>query len=315
MPPSENKHEHSYQGDAAFALGVATLALVALYWWSTGESEYDLESFVVFIDDVRTRIVVCATGGYVLWLLLTPYRKSIADFSGRALENVLAPVLGDETPKWIPPALRNLSPIYWPNNEEGRSRLNRTLSQQMNTIDPILFEELVAELLRLEGLHTEAIGGRQQDGGIDVRAMNINQELIIVQCKRYVRDRVGIRLIRSLASTMKREGAKHGIFVNLRGFYPDVYPAASSMGIQLWSGTKLKEVIIKHRDVLPDRCRRYIAEPRPKCPHCNRRLSYVDRDPNILHASPHWACLTKDSGCGYVKAYFGEVAEELSHGF
>ena len=291
--------------DAAITFCVGTGLLWSLYLWTFGETLGDFDLLISFLEDFRIRIIVSVAGGFISWSLLTPYRKVIADFSGRALEEILTPVIGEFNPLSLPAPIRNLSPIYWPHTDEGKKQCDRTLSQQLNTIDPILFERVIAVLLRLEGYHSEVNGGREADGGVDIRATDLKRELTNVQCKRYVRDRVGAPFIRKLLGTMKRDGAQHGLFVNLSGFLLDAYPVARRNNIALWGGNKIKELILRHRDSLPDSTRRYIAERRPSCVGCKRMLSYVDRDEKVLVGAPHWTGLEKDGGCGCVIPYFG----------
>lgn len=303
MPPTNTPDNRKHLKDTAISLVAIGAVLFALYAYSADGALSESETLLAFLDQLIVRVIISVAGGYLTWSLLTPYKKEITEISARAVEEILTPLLGEYDPTLLPAPLQNLSPVYWPHNEEGKRKLNRTLGQQLNAIDPILFERLVAELLRLEGYQAETVGGRQADGGVDIRARTPQGELVIVQCKRYIRDRVGGRFIRSLAATMEREGAPCGIFVNLRGFYPSAHSPATNSRIQLWSGTKIRALLAKHLEILPDNARRYLAEPRPKCPECKTHLSYIDGDPEAFSGAPHWACLTRDGGCGYTVGY------------
>jgi hypothetical protein len=303
MPAPTGPDNRNHLMDTAISLLAIVVFLFGLYAHSSEHSLWDIHTLLEFLDQLPIRIIISLAGGYLTWSLLTPYKKAITEISGRAVEEILTPLIGEYDPRFLPAPLQNLSPIYWPNNEEGKSKLNRTLGQQLNAIDPILFERLVAELLRLEGYQAQAEGGRQADGGVDIRARTPQGELLIVQCKRYIRDRVGGNFIRSLAATMERERAACGIFVNLRGFYPSAHSPAKASRIELWSGTKIRELLKKHLEVLPDNARRYLAEPRPKCPECKTLLAYVDDNKEVLKGEPNWTCLERDGGCGYLIAY------------
>ncbi|MFD9125268.1 restriction endonuclease [Kitasatospora sp. NPDC059571] len=89
------------------------------------------------------------------------------------------------------------------------------------TMDPIAFEELIAELFRRRGLRTRTTA-RSGDEGVDVLAEDpdpITGGQIVIQAKRY-RHTVPPTAVRDLDATMQRQGANRGILVTTSGFGP-----------------------------------------------------------------------------------------------
>jgi len=88
-------------------------------------------------------------------------------------------------------------------------------------MDPIAFEELIAELFRRRGLVTRTTA-RSGDEGVDVLAEDpdpITGGQIVIQAKRY-RHTVPPTAVRDLDATMVRQGANRGILVTTSGFGP-----------------------------------------------------------------------------------------------
>ncbi|WP_441249828.1 restriction endonuclease [Kitasatospora sp. McL0602] len=92
------------------------------------------------------------------------------------------------------------------------------------TMDPIEFEELIAELFRRRGYQTRTTA-RSGDQGVDVIAEDpdpITGGQIVIQAKRY-RHRVDPTAVRDLDATRVHHGANRGILVTTATFGPDSY--------------------------------------------------------------------------------------------
>ena len=91
-------------------------------------------------------------------------------------------------------------------------------------LPPRLFEEVVAELLRLQGYEV-TITPMSRDGGKDIYVANKNSLgsfLYIVECKRHSPDNpVGVRLIRELYGVVQAEKATAGILATTSYFTKD----------------------------------------------------------------------------------------------
>jgi hypothetical protein len=103
------------------------------------------------------------------------------------------------------------------------------------------FEELVGELLRLEGWNVTETGGHgEADGNVDLR-IGRGSERRIVQCKRWTAWSVGVDEIRKLGGTLLREGlsGSDGMLVTSADFYPSAIAEAKKIGIELVNGKAL----------------------------------------------------------------------------
>ncbi|MFG2879131.1 restriction endonuclease [Streptomyces sp. NPDC048337] len=111
-------------------------------------------------------------------------------------------------------------------------------------MDPIAFENLVAELFRAMGM--EAVTTRRSgDGGVDVEALDpapIRGGRIVVQVKRY-RNTVPPTAVRDLYGTVQDKGANKGVLVTTASFGPGSYTFANGKPLELVPGDKLVELL------------------------------------------------------------------------
>ncbi|MFE9412595.1 restriction endonuclease [Streptomyces sp. NPDC006704] len=115
------------------------------------------------------------------------------------------------------------------------------------TMDPIAFEDLVAELFRARGMQALTTQ-RSNDGGVDVEALDpdpISGGRIIVQVKRY-RHTVPPTAVRDLYGTVQGAGANKGVLVTTSGFGPGSYRFAEGKPLTLVSGEELVELLRQH---------------------------------------------------------------------
>lgn len=175
------------------------------------------------------------------------------------------------------------------------------------TMDPLEFEELVAELFRAMGMRAVTTV-RSGDGGIDVDALDpdpIRGGKIAVQVKRYRRT-VPPTAVRDLYGTVLSIGANKGVLVTTSGFGRSSYVFVSGKPMTLVSGTEL--VGLLHQYGLRGRLgpprhppgrlgRRTPAAPRPRTrtrTRTRRTVPAVPRERRIPRTSPRRAC----SACG-----------------
>ncbi|MGW6784878.1 restriction endonuclease [Streptomyces sp. NPDC054987] len=143
-------------------------------------------------------------------------------------------------------------------------------------MDPIAFENLVAELFRamgMEALTTQRSG----DGGVDIEANDpapITGGRIVVQVKRY-RNTVLPTAVRDLYGTVQDKGANKGVLVTTSSFGPTSYTFSNGKPLELVPGEQLVELL--HRYGLRGRlgggpaaavpAQRVAAEPAPSDDH------------------------------------------------
>lgn len=111
-------------------------------------------------------------------------------------------------------------------------------------MDPVAFEDLVAELFRARGMRAVTTQ-RSNDGGVDVDALDpdpISGGKIIVQVKRY-RNTVPPSAVRDLYGTVQAAGANKGVLVTTSGFGPGSYAFAQDKPLTLVPGEELVDLL------------------------------------------------------------------------
>lgn len=147
-------------------------------------------------------------------------------------------------------------------------------------MDPIAFENLVADLFRAMGMQAVTTQ-RSNDGGVDVDALDptpIRGGKIVVQVKRY-RNTVPPTAVRDLYGTVQDIGANKGVLVTTSGFGPGSHTFANGKPLELISGPELVDLL--HRHGLSGRLgagdRHVSAQPTPAVPD-----SRLPDDYNVL---------------------------------
>ncbi|MFD4950996.1 restriction endonuclease [Streptomyces sp. NPDC058451] len=133
-------------------------------------------------------------------------------------------------------------------------------------MDPIAFENLVAELFRAMGMQAVTTQ-RSNDGGVDVDALDpapIRGGKIVVQVKRY-RNTVPPTAVRDLYGTVQDAGANKGVLVTTSKFGPGSHTFANGKPLELIPGTELVDLLHRHglRGRLGDGARPSAAQPTP----------------------------------------------------
>ncbi|SEL58657.1 restriction system protein [Streptacidiphilus jiangxiensis] len=111
-------------------------------------------------------------------------------------------------------------------------------------MDPIEFEELLAELFRRRGLQVTTTK-RSGDQGVDVLAIDpdpVTGGQIVIQAKRY-RNTVSPDAVRDLWGTVDHHGAAKGILVTTAGFGPGSHEFARDKRLTLIDGPQLVELL------------------------------------------------------------------------
>ncbi|MFE2092878.1 restriction endonuclease [Streptomyces sp. NPDC059460] len=114
-------------------------------------------------------------------------------------------------------------------------------------MDPVAFEDLVADLFRAMGMQAVTTQ-RSNDGGVDVDALDptpIRGGKIVVQVKRY-RNTVPPTAVRDLYGTVQDAGANKGVLVTTSGFGPGSHTFANGKPLELISGAELVDLLHRH---------------------------------------------------------------------
>ena len=94
------------------------------------------------------------------------------------------------------------------------------------SVNPRLFEAVVADVFRSLGYHTH-VTGYSNDGGIDVILQDVNSGLVGVQVKRYKR-KIKVEQIRAFAGALLLAGYPKGVFVTTSSFQPGAKKSAAT---------------------------------------------------------------------------------------
>jgi HJR/Mrr/RecB family endonuclease len=92
------------------------------------------------------------------------------------------------------------------------------------SLEPHIFEEVIAELLRSQGFTVE-LTKRTRDGGYDLIAIARHAGFplkFLVECKRYTTEKIGIDIVRSLMYVVQEQQANKGIIATTSYFTKDV---------------------------------------------------------------------------------------------
>ncbi|MDH6136726.1 restriction system protein [Kitasatospora sp. MAA4] len=114
-------------------------------------------------------------------------------------------------------------------------------------MDPIAFEELIAELFKRRGFRVMTTA-RSGDQGVDVLAEDLDPLTggkIVIQAKRY-RHTVPPTAVRDLDSTVRHHGARQGILVTTAGFGRGSYSYIQGKPLSLVTGPELVRILAEH---------------------------------------------------------------------
>ena len=109
------------------------------------------------------------------------------------------------------------------------------------------FEELVAEAFRREGYRVVENTKAGADGGVDIR-LRKEGRLVLVQCKHWNSNRVGVPVVREMCGVMMDEGAAGVVIVCSGGFTRDAWAFAKDKPVRLVDGRALMGMIARVRE-------------------------------------------------------------------
>ena len=122
-------------------------------------------------------------------------------------------------------------------------------SQEVSTLTPSDFEDVVCELFRAIG-YSVKLTGRTRDGGFDIegkRTTETGEERIVVECKHYPHGTVGTDMARKLAGVLLRRTDIHRAMLVTSGrFSSDCQREARETRVELIDGAALTALMIRH---------------------------------------------------------------------
>ncbi len=158
------------------------------------------------------------------------------------------------------------------------------------------FERLVGEAFRRRGYTAEETGLGGADGGIDL-VLRKGGKRVLVQCKKWKREQVGVSVVREMYGLLAHHGADEVRIATIGGYTPDAARFAQDKPIKLIDGDTLLGMIreVQAGDAESQRQRvdsvigsSAPASPSaPECPRCGR--SMVERV-NGKTGAMFWGC-------------------------
>lgn len=104
------------------------------------------------------------------------------------------------------------------------------------------FEDLVGEAYRRKGYNVTEKGGSSADGGIDL-VLRKGGEILLVQCKHWKMDKVGVKIVRELYGVVIAEGASGGIVISSGRFTQEATDFVKGKPLELINGAQLQNMI------------------------------------------------------------------------
>lgn len=138
------------------------------------------------------------------------------------------------------------------------------------------FEVLVGEVFRRQGYIVVERGGPAADGGIDL-ILRKRSETVIVQCKHWKTQSVGVSLVRELRGVVAREKATRGIFVTSGNYTQAALSEVAGQPLELIDGPKLVKLV---QDV----------QLKPLCPKCNSPMTKETANRGEHAGKKLWRC-------------------------
>ena len=153
------------------------------------------------------------------------------------------------------------------------------------------FEKLVAEVFHRMGYSVVESGGASPDGGIDLVARS-KDEKVIVQCKHWRSQSVGVSVVREHYGVMMHVGATRGAIVVTGSFTPDAVAFAAGKPIQLIDGSKLETLVL---NIKADQQPEMHVEPalqETECPTCGSAMVIRTARKGKSAGQAFWGCTT-----------------------
>ncbi len=104
------------------------------------------------------------------------------------------------------------------------------------------FEELVSEAYRRKDYTVTETGGGGADDGVDL-ILKKKGEKLLVQCKHWRMEKVGVMVVRELYGVMTAEGATGGIVISSGSFTVEATEFARGKPLELLNGDALLKII------------------------------------------------------------------------
>ena len=149
------------------------------------------------------------------------------------------------------------------------------------------FEQLISEAYRKQGYQVmETEDG--PDGGIDL-ILRKNGKKILVQCKHWKKQKVGVKEVRELNGIVAAKGAYSGILVTSGAFTTEALNFAEESPIELIDGEKLTKLIPQIESSVDVESSHNLV---PSCPKCGNSMVKKIAKQGFNAGNEFWGCPT-----------------------
>jgi restriction system protein len=152
-----------------------------------------------------------------------------------------------------------------------RATREHTISEGLRKIDWFQFEKLVELIYQRRGFAVTRLGGANPDGGVDL-ILKSEAEEIVVQCKHWRKQMVGIRDIREFLGTLTDQKIAKGIFVTLAGYTEDAQQLAHKHGIQIYKETDIINLLEESGLTYSREISDLFSDETKTCPRCKSEM-------------------------------------------
>ena len=193
--------------------------------------------------------------------------------------------------------------------EGDKYKRRRLLGRQssLNTLQSMTwleFEHLVGEIYRQQGYRVEEKGGSRPDGGVDI-VLRRNGETVLVQCKQWKTQSVGVKPLRELRGVVANQAATRGVFITCGGYTSAARSEFADQPLELVDGPKLLELTqevqakrthvqqppIAQAAVSPLGVAQAISEAaEPTCPKCGNVMKRKTARQGANAGNEFWGC-------------------------
>ncbi len=129
--------------------------------------------------------------------------------------------------------------------EEKRKKFNASTLDDLRSLSPADFEELVAETYRAQGHYVQLVGGTG-DHGIDLIVRSQRGETWLVQCKRY-RGKIGEPIVRDFYGALRASDADGGAVITTGTISAAARLWAEGKPIKLYDGEQFIKIVVATR--------------------------------------------------------------------
>lgn len=166
------------------------------------------------------------------------------------------------------------------------------------------FEELVGEAYRRKGYSVAECGGGGADGGVDL-ILRRGGEKLLVQCKHWRMDKVGVKVVRELYGVVAAEGASGGVAISSGEFTKEAKDFARGKPLELINGAGLAKIIAGVRQTTnsPTKQAKQVLEINPMplnqsnqqatavhCPLCGKEMVLRTAKKGPKAGDRFWGC-------------------------